>query len=83
MEKQLKELIVIDGMMEAEIIKSKLENFEIPSVLEFETAGRLMGISMNGLGRVKIMVSPGDYERAVEILDSHTDASEEPEPTKE
>ena len=29
-ETELIELMVVDGMMEAEIIKSKLENFEIP-----------------------------------------------------
>lgn len=72
MEKQediLKELVVLEGMMEAEILKSKLESFEIPCVLKFETAGRLLGISMNGLGKVKLMVAPQDFERASQLIE--------------
>jgi hypothetical protein len=70
MEEKLKKLIAVDGMMEAEIIKSKLESFDIPCVLKFESAGRLMGITMNGLGEVKVMVSPKDYDQAVETINS-------------
>ena len=70
MEEKLKKLIAVDGMMEAEIIKSKLESFDIPCVLKFESAGRLMGITMNGLGEVKVMVSPKDYDKAVETINS-------------
>ncbi|MCX6579691.1 MAG: DUF2007 domain-containing protein [Candidatus Aminicenantes bacterium] len=76
-ENDLKELIVVEGLMEAEIIKSKLESFEIPCVLKFESAGRLMGITMNGLGEVQVMVSPGDYEQALEIMNSESDSDEE------
>ena len=67
-EKNLKELIVIEGMVEAEIIKSKLTAFEIPSVLKFEAVGRLLGITMDGLGKVKILVREEDLERALEII---------------
>jgi hypothetical protein len=70
MEEKLKKLIAVDGMMEAEILKSKLESFEIPCVLKFETAGRLLGITMDGLGEVKVMVSPKDYDKALEIIHS-------------
>ena len=70
MENNLKELTIVDGMMEAEILKSKLESFGIPSMLQFETAGRLLGISMDGLGKVKIMVNAKDYDRARDTLDS-------------
>jgi len=76
-ENDLKELIVVEGLMEAEIIKSKLESFEIPCVLKFESAGRLMGITMNGLGEVQVMVSPGDYDEALEIMNSESDSNEE------
>ncbi len=57
-------------MVEAEIIKSKLDSFDIPCLLQFESAGRLYGITMNGLGKVKIMVNAGDYEKARELLDT-------------
>ncbi|MCU0287392.1 MAG: DUF2007 domain-containing protein [Acidobacteria bacterium] len=76
-ENDLKELIVVDGLMEAEIIKSKLESFEIPCVLKFESAGRLMGITMNGLGKVQVMVSPDDYDKALEIMNTESDSNEE------
>jgi hypothetical protein len=67
------ELMVVDGMMEAEIIKSKLDNFEIPCMLKFEAVGRLLGITFDGLGKVQVMVPPGYLEKAKEILDTETD----------
>ncbi len=74
MESQLKELIVVEGMMEAEIIKSKLDSFQIPNMLKYESSGRLFGITMNGLGKVKIMV-PVDYlEEAKKILEPESDS---------
>lgn len=67
------ELMVVEGLMEAEIIKSKLENFEIPCMLKFEAVGRLLGITSDGLGKVQIMI-PRDYlEKAKEILNTETD----------
>jgi len=70
MEQELKAVIVVEGLMEAEIIKAKLESFEIPCMLKFESAGRLMGITMNGLGEVKVMVPPAYYDKALETLNS-------------
>jgi len=72
-ETELIELRVVDGMMEAEIIKSKLENFEIPCMLKFEAVGRLLGITSDGLGKVQVMVPPDYLEKAKEILDTETD----------
>ena len=65
---ELEELIVVEGMAEAIIIKSKLESFSIPCVLKFESAGRLFGITMNGLGKVKLMVNKKDLKKAEELL---------------
>ena len=72
-ETELIELMVIDGLMEAEIIKSKLDNFEIPCMLKFEAVGRLLGITSAGLGKVQVMVPPGYLEKAKEILNTETD----------
>ena len=71
MENRLKELTVTDGLMEAEIVKSKLESFQIPCLLKFESAGRLLGITMNGLGQVKVMVPKEFFSKAKEIIDSN------------
>ncbi|MCP5046633.1 MAG: DUF2007 domain-containing protein [bacterium] len=67
---KLVELIALDGMMEADIIKSKLDSFEIPCMLRFESAGRLHGITLNGLGKVQVMVPPEFLEKAGEIIDT-------------
>lgn len=67
-EKNLKKLIVIEGMVEAEIIKSKLSAFDIPSVLKFEAVGRLLGITMDGLGKVTVLVREADLDRALELI---------------
>jgi len=64
----LKELIAVEGSMEAEIIKSKLESFRIPVLLQYEAAGRIFGITMDGLGKVKIMVPLSFLEEARKIL---------------
>ena len=75
--KVLKELMASDGMLEAEIVKTKLESFEIPCMLKFESAGRLMGITMNGLGKVQVMVPVEYLSRAKEILNAKTDMDAE------
>ena len=67
-EVELKKLIVVEGMVEAEIIKSKLHAFEIPSMLKFEAVGRLLGITMDGLGKVTILVRESDLEEALELI---------------
>lgn len=75
MGKELKELVVVDGMVEAEIIKAKLESFNIPSLLKFESAGRLFGITMDGLGKVKVMVNEAQYMEAKKIIDVQEETS--------
>ena len=70
MDTDLKELIEVDGMMEAEIIKAKLESEGIPAILRFESAGRLFGITMDGLGKVKIFVPDEFYSQAKSLIES-------------
>jgi len=62
------ELISSEGMMEAQIIKSKLDSFEIPCMLRFEAVGRVLGITTDGLGQVQVMVPPEYLEKAREII---------------
>ena len=68
METDLEELLTVEGTMEAEIVRSKLENFQIPVHLKFESAGHIFGITMNGLGKVKIMVPKSFLQVARKIL---------------
>jgi hypothetical protein len=62
------ELIMVEGMMEAQIIKSKLDSFEIPCMLKFEAVGRVLGITTDGLGQVQVMVPPEYFEKARQII---------------
>ena len=71
----MKELIEVDGMMEAEIIKTKLESEGIPAILKFESAGRLFGITMDGLGKVKIFVPAELHSRALKVVDSESETT--------
>jgi len=54
--------------MEAEIIKGRLESEGIPALLSYESAGLVYGLTINGLGEVKIMVPQHLVEAANEIL---------------
>ena len=62
------ELIVVEGLVETEIIKSKLRSYKIPCHVQAETAGRLFGITIDGLGKAKIMVNKKDYKKALSII---------------
>jgi hypothetical protein len=67
-ETELKQLMEVEGSLEAEIIKSKLESFQIPVLLQYEAAGRIFGITMDGLGKVKVMVPVDLLEEAKKVL---------------
>jgi hypothetical protein len=68
LDSELKELMTVEGSLEAEIIKSKLESYEIPVLLHYEAAGRIFGITMDGLGKVKIMVPERFLQEAKRVL---------------
>ena len=54
--------------MEAQIIKGRLESEGIPVLLSYESAGLVYGLTIDGLGEVKIMVPQRLAEEAKEIL---------------
>lgn len=54
--------------MEAQIIKGRLESEGIPALLSYESAGLIYGLTIDGLGEVKIMVPEHLAEEAKEIL---------------
>jgi len=54
--------------MEAQIIKGRLEGEGIPVLLSYESAGLVYGITIDGLGEVKIMVPKRLEKEAKEIL---------------
>ncbi|HCG76652.1 MAG: hypothetical protein COZ37_07140 [bacterium (Candidatus Ratteibacteria) CG_4_10_14_3_um_filter_41_18] len=61
-------LVIPKNPMEAEIIKGKLESEGIPVFLKKEAIGRIYGISMDGLGEIKVLVPENLVEKARGIL---------------
>jgi len=60
--------VYIATQMEAQIIKGRLESEGIPVLLNYESAGLVYGITVDGLGEVKVMVPKRMAEEAREIL---------------
>ena len=60
--------VYIATQMEAQIIKGRLESECIPVLLNYESAGLVYGITVDGLGEVKVMVPKRLAEEAREIL---------------
>ena len=56
--------------MEAQIIKGRLESEGIPVLLSYESAGLVYGITVDGLGQVKVMVPKHLAEEAKQVLES-------------
>jgi hypothetical protein len=54
--------------LEAQIIKGRLESEGIPVLLSYESAGLIYGLTIDGLGEVKIMVPRHLAAEAREIL---------------
>ena len=63
-------IATVSGIMNAEILKSKLEDAGIPVLLDYESAGVVFGITASGLklSQVRILVAQDDAELAERIL---------------
>ena len=65
----LVEVAVTAGLLQAEVIKGKLEINDIPVLLEYESLGPVMGLTLNGLGQVRILVPEAKAEAARALLE--------------
>ena len=70
---------ICQGFDLAQIYKSKLEALEIPVLLEYESAGTVFGITVDGLGEVRVMVPEAYAEEAEAQLADLPDDTEESE----
>ena len=72
---------VAQGLTEAYIVKGLLEFNGIPVDLDYEAVGPLLGITMDGLGEVRVLV-PREWEnRAIKLIQEEApreDNSENP-----
>ena len=56
------------GMTNANIVLGRLETEGIPARLKYEAVGAIYAITIDGLGKVDILVLAKDMEKAREIL---------------
>jgi len=54
--------------IEAQIIKGRLESEGIPTLLKYDSASLVYGLTIDGLGEVRIMVPKHLAEEAKEVL---------------
>jgi hypothetical protein len=64
------------GLDVAEIYKGKLEAMDIPVMLQYDSAAKLFGLTIDGLGEVRIMV-PSTHAAEAKMLLAGTDQEEE------
>lgn len=60
---------VVQGLLRAEVYKSKLESAGIPVLLEYESIGPTLGIVIDGIGQVQVMVPDGLADEARALLE--------------
>ncbi|MBM4463967.1 MAG: DUF2007 domain-containing protein [Chloroflexi bacterium] len=61
------------GQLQAQVIKTKLESAGIPVLLDYESAGVVFGITVDGLGEVRVMVPAALAQEAEELLSQPPD----------
>jgi len=57
------------GLMKAQVIKAKLEQAGIRALLDYESAGPVIGITVDGLGQVRVLVPTEDAETARALIE--------------
>jgi len=64
---------IAQGHLLAEMIKAKLESAGIPVLLDYESIGRVYGLTVDGLGEVRIKVPEALAEEARELVKELSD----------
>lgn len=66
------------GMIQANIIRGRLESQGIATRLRYEAVGSIYAVTVDGLGEVRILVPSADSERARELLSRSYDDGDLP-----
>ncbi|GAB4526884.1 MAG: hypothetical protein Kow0063_01580 [Anaerolineae bacterium] len=72
----LVEICTTSGLLVAEIIKGKLEVNDIPVLLEYESLGPVMGLTVDGLGQVRVLVPEDKAEIARALIEETEESSD-------
>jgi hypothetical protein len=57
------------GLIKAQVIKAKLEAAGIRVLLDYESVGPVIGITVDGLGEVRVLVANEDVEEARSLIE--------------
>jgi len=66
----------VSGELEAEAIRTALESAGIPVRIKMESVAKLIAVTVDGLGKVEVLVPPDRLDEARRILDSVIDPDE-------
>lgn len=67
-QKRLVKVYESQGIYAAEVVKAKLEASGIPAMLKYESIGQVMGLTVDGLGRVEVYVSAEYADEAADLV---------------
>ena len=62
-------ICTVQGELQASVIKSHLESEGIPVLLKYESAGIVFGLTVDGLGAVKVLVPQELAEEAKRVIE--------------
>ncbi|MEM4723663.1 MAG: thiamine diphosphokinase [Candidatus Hadarchaeum sp.] len=65
---KLVEVCKEQGHLRANVIKAKLEAAGIPAILSYDAASLVFGLTVDGIGEVRVLVREGDAEEARRVL---------------
>ena len=58
---------VVPNPMAGEVVKARLESYGIPAALQYQSAGRVIGLYIDGWGETKVLV-PAEREAEARAL---------------
>jgi hypothetical protein len=61
---------VAQGLLNAQVIKAKLEEAGIPVLLDYESVGPIIGITVDGLGEVRVLVPDRCADEARTLIEA-------------
>jgi hypothetical protein len=73
----LSQVYTAAGLLQAAVVKGKLEANDIPVLLEYESLGPVMGLTINGLGEVRVLVPEDKAEAARALLEESEELDDE------
>jgi hypothetical protein len=69
---------ISQGPLSAEVVRAKLESAGIPVLLRYEAIGRVLGLTVDGLGRVEVTVPLEREEEARDLLSEIEEGGADP-----